>query len=181
MHWSKYSKWSLLFLSEILKPLPAQLDCCVFVCVCFSRRNAAWPFTSQTALRRAALTAGLESRSPIAVPAPPSLCPWASLRKSTTNRPHRTAALRVTATLTPSPVSTDRCPLPAHFQQLSGQKAEDTTVTASMWPRLINCWAMFLYHIYTGLFILYLWTHSAGCLWPLCCIFLSIFDLHTTV
>lgn len=112
---------------------------CVCVCVYFSRRNAAWPFTSRTALRRAAVTAGLESRSPTAVPAPPSLCPWASLRKSTMNRPHRTAALRVTATPTPSPVSTDRCPLPAHFQQLSRQKAvEVKTAGASKVDELLS-------------------------------------------
>ena len=72
---------------------------------CF-RPSVAWPFTGQMAPKRAVVTAAWGTKSPAALPAPLSLCPSASPRRSTTNRPHPTAVLREMATPTQNPVST---------------------------------------------------------------------------
>lgn len=121
-HGKKSFEFCLLLLLESLEPLmTAQLEFCAFVC--FSKRNAAWPFTSRTDLRRrAAATVGWESRSPSAGPAPPILCLWASFRKSTMNRPHQTAAPRAMGTPTQSPVSTDRCFFTSTFSKLKRRR-----------------------------------------------------------
>lgn len=95
---------SLLAISETEQKSFSQNISCLLAC---SRPSAVSRSISQTDPRRAAVTAGWETRSRAARPAPPCLFPSASLRRSTTSKHRLTAALRETETQTPNLVSTE--------------------------------------------------------------------------
>lgn len=96
--------FSLLAISETEQKSFSQNISCLLAC---SRPSAVSRSISQTDPRRAAVTAGWETRSRAARPAPPCLFPSASLRRSTTSKHRLTAALRETETQTPNLVSTE--------------------------------------------------------------------------
>lgn len=102
---------TLTFLNNIKKFLIEYLFLCyIFLVVVvggFFRPSDAWHSISQMDPRRAAATAGWETRSPAAPRAPPRPFHSASPRRSTTSKHHPTVAPREMETPTPNQVSAE--------------------------------------------------------------------------
>lgn len=98
---------AITFLTEnFLSFFVVVVDCRGLGWGCF-RPSGVWRSISQTDPRRAAATAGWETRSRAARQAPARPFPWASLRRSTTSKHLPTAAPREMETPTPNQVSAE--------------------------------------------------------------------------
>lgn len=103
--------WSFIYLficlhfSRHLKQHGGVSNQTVLLCPCALRPSAVWRSISQTVPRRVAVIADWETQNPAARPAPPSLFPSASPRRSTMSKHRLTAAPRETGTQTLNPVS----------------------------------------------------------------------------